>query len=553
MLNPIEDTAPALALLSAAFAAAQPDASPLSPSANAFLAAITADYRPEELPRLGLDDLGWRAAEFWTFATRQAGPWPSIRLVAATARDGRRLGADLVEIVQPDAPFLVDSVMGELVDAGLGVLAMFHPLIDMPGGRRSAIQIWLDPVGDDRAPAVLDLIAATLADVRLAVEDFPAMLARMARAAAELRTTSPIGDPAALREDLDFLAWAGADHFVFLGSRTYEYPRAPDGGYAAEEPLILAEDSLGVLRDPARAVLRRTNEPAVLSAQMRESLAAAAPVVVAKSNLKSRVHRRGYMDYIGVRRYGPDGKPCGEVRFVGLFTSQAYDQPVRAVPLIRRKVDQVMTRAGLAPGSHNATRLANILETYPRDELFHIDEDELLRIALGVLHLSDRPRVKLFVRRDAFDRFVSVLFYAPRDRYDAALRRRVGALLAEAFGRGGIWSRTSPRWRRRSPRPRAVGATIWRPPCAAPSRPAARRKRSPLGPRPSRSAIATGTGRTRRWPTSPRPRGSAPAPRWRFGSIGRPMTPRAGSASRSTRRTRPSPWPTCCRSWTTWG
>jgi glutamate dehydrogenase len=434
MLNPIEDTAPALALLSAAFAAAQPDASPLSPSANAFLAAITADYRPEELPRLGLDDLGWRAAEFWTFATRQAGPWPSIRLVAATARDGRRLGADLVEIVQPDAPFLVDSVMGELVDAGLGVLAMFHPLIDMPGGRRSAIQIWLDPVGDDRAPAVLDLIAATLADVRLAVEDFPAMLARMARAAAELRTTSPIGDPAALREDLDFLAWAGADHFVFLGSRTYEYPRAPDGGYAAEEPLILAEDSLGVLRDPARAVLRRTNEPAVLSAQMRESLAAAAPVVVAKSNLKSRVHRRGYMDYIGVRRYGPDGKPCGEVRFVGLFTSQAYDQPVRAVPLIRRKVDQVMTRAGLAPGSHNATRLANILETYPRDELFHIDEDELLRIALGVLHLSDRPRVKLFVRRDAFDRFVSVLFYAPRDRYDAALRRRVGALLAEAFG-----------------------------------------------------------------------------------------------------------------------
>ncbi|MEP6967366.1 MAG: NAD-glutamate dehydrogenase, partial [Pseudomonadota bacterium] len=160
----------------------------------------------------------------------------------------------------------------------------------------------------------------------------------------------------------------------------------------------------------------------------------AEPVVVAKSNLRSKVHRRVYMDYVGVRRYGADAKPCGEVRFVGLFTAQAYDEPARATPMLRRKLDKVMAAAGYAEGSHNAVRLANILETYPRDELFQIGVDELLATALGILHLSDRPRVKLFIRHDPFDRFVSILLYAPRDRYDARLRIRAGQILAKAYG-----------------------------------------------------------------------------------------------------------------------
>src|SRR5690606_19800694 len=102
--------------------------------------------------------------------------------------------------------------------------------------------------------------------------------------------------------------------------------------------------------------------------------------------------------------------------------------------LLRRKVNNAMARAGKAPGSHNAKRLRNILENYPRDELFQMSEDELLSISLGVLHLFDRPRVKLFTRRDPFDRFVSILAYVPRERYDAGVRERVGHLLARAWG-----------------------------------------------------------------------------------------------------------------------
>jgi glutamate dehydrogenase len=181
-------------------------------------------------------------------------------------------------------------------------------------------------------------------------------------------------------------------------------------------------------------VLRRANEPAVLTKQMKKQLDLGEPVTVAKSNLRSRVHRRSYMDYVGVRRYGPNGEPVGEIRFVGLFTADAYDQTASQIPLVRRKVENVLKRAGKAPGSHNEKRLRNILENYPRDELFQVAEDDLYRIALGILHLYDRPRVKLFTRRDPFDRFVSVLMFVPRERYDAGVRERAGRILAEGWG-----------------------------------------------------------------------------------------------------------------------
>src|SRR5690606_32026877 len=143
----------------------------------------------------------------------------------------------------------------------------------------------------------------------------------------------------------------------------------------------------------------------ILTAQMKRQMDLSEPVTVAKANVRSRVHRRAYMDYVGVKRYGDDGRPSGETRFVGLFTAEAYDRAASEVPLVRRKVANALARAGKAPGSHNEKRLKNILENYPRDELFQITEDELLSIALGILHLFDRPRIKTFTRKDPFDRF----------------------------------------------------------------------------------------------------------------------------------------------------
>ena len=406
----------------------------------AFVAQLAADVTAEELPQGSIADVGAAFADFWRFGEAVRGEAPAIRVRPWIGAGGAGYGRDLLEIVQPDRPFLVDSIMGEIAEAGFPVRAMFHPVVEREGRRLSMIQVHLDPIGADREQALVAAIGGVLDDVRLAVEDFDAMQALMRRTIEELAVARTPASDEERAEDIAFLKWLEGEEFVFLGARVYEYPRTADGGYAAEEPLYQPEGSLGLLRDQERRVLRRASEPAILSKALHTHLENTPPLTVAKSNLRSRVHRRGYMDYIGVKRYGADGKPSGEVRFVGLFTAEAYDAPAREVPLIRRKVAGVLARAGVASGGHSEKRLRNILETWPRDELFQTSEDELQALALGVMHLFDRPRVRVFARRDPFDRFVSVLMFVPRDRYDSGVRERAGRILAEAFnGRVSAW------------------------------------------------------------------------------------------------------------------
>ncbi len=408
------------------------------PAALSFVRQACADVG-EDVSDVPVDALARLLAETWRFAAERAPGQPKIELRSEE-------GGDVLRVVQADRPFLVDSLMGQLGEAGLDVRALAHPVVTLhrdAEGRRTAdagasvvesiIMVALGDVGADRRAALERDVVATFADARAAVDDHGAMRALMDRVTAELETSAHRSDLEQRAEDVALLRWLSDDHFVFLGARVYEYPRDATGAYAAEEPGIAAAGGLGVLRDPERSVLRRASEPAILTRDLAGWLERSDPLIVAKSNLRSRVHRRAYMDYVGVKRYGADGRAVGETRFVGLFTAEAYEEPARDIPLVRRKIAQVMARVGEAPSEHTLKRLRYILDTFPRDELFQIDIETLYDIATGVLHLYDRPRVRLFARTDPFDRFVAVQFYAPRDRYDSQVRERAGQILARAW------------------------------------------------------------------------------------------------------------------------
>ena len=413
-------------------------------AARAFAEQAAADAIADELPELSVSALAANLADFWRYGERRRGHRALARI--APVLEAGESGLDRLEIVQDDGPFLVDSVMGEIAEQGLAVRAMFHPIVEVrrkadgtridaaatDGGaprRESMIQVILEPIGPDREAALKAGIEDTLADVHAAVEDFPAMLSLLGRTLAELAERPG----KATAEEIAFLRWLQAEQFVLLGARVYEYPKLANGDYAPEEPVYQAKDGLGILRDPERTVLRRASEPAVLMGKAKDRILREPAVTVAKANAKSRVHRRGYLDYVAVKRFDAEGRPFGETRFVGLFTAEAYDEPVSAVPLIREKTARVLERAHAIPGGHNEKRLRNILENHPRDELFQMSEDELLNQALGILHLYDRPRVGLFERRDPLDRFASILLFLPRDQYDSELERRAGQILATAY------------------------------------------------------------------------------------------------------------------------
>ena len=333
--------------------------------------------------------------------------------------------------INDDRPFLFDSALAAAMAAGARIRAAFHPILNLGGVKTSVIVLVCDALAEEGRQRAIALLSEAFAQGGLAVRDWKAMLARLDAARADLARHPPFiaGRPADIGEDVAFLEWLADNHFTFLGAR--DYVLGKDGANGVLEPV--KGSSLGVLSNEDARVVRSGGERAGLTAEVRAFLDAPDPIIVTKSAARSQVHRRGHMDYVGIKTFDPHGAFAGERRFVGLFTSNAYSAQARTIPLLRRKIETVMKQAGLGPSSHDGKALAHILDTFPRDELFQVSADELYVIATGILHMGGLPRLKLFLRFDRFDRFVSALLLAPRDQINAKTQAEIHALLAKAF------------------------------------------------------------------------------------------------------------------------
>jgi glutamate dehydrogenase len=403
---------------------------------------------PEDIEAREAGDLYGAALSHWNFAHRRDPGRARVRVVhPALEEHGWQSTHTVVEIVTDDMPFLVDSVTMAVNRHGLTLHLFIHPIVRVlrdadgvledvvpesgiaaMGRRESFMHVEVDRIGDAAAAARLAAdIERVLLDVRVAVEDWPKMLAQLRAVAADIEKSPPPLPPAELAEGRAFLEWLADNHFTLLGYRCHDLVDL-DGAPGLR---IVPGSGLGILRVAGDTTMSQSFS--ALPPEARERARVPELLIISKGNARATVHRPGYLDYVGVKRVDADGRVVGEHRFVGLYTSTAYSSPPATIPLLRTKVANVVSRAGVAPGSHAGKALLNILETYPRDELFQIGEEDLLETATGILHLGDRQRFRLFVRRDAFQRFVSCLVYAPRENYNTELRRRWQALLVEAF------------------------------------------------------------------------------------------------------------------------
>jgi glutamate dehydrogenase len=430
------------------------------PLGDRFTRIFFARVPPGDLAQLPADELAGIVLACWRRFVRRAPGVATVDIFNPTGTDeGFASVHTLAVTVNDDMPFLVDSTTDELTRRGWSVHMLIHPVMRV---RRDADGRLLDLFAPDAAPAdaakesvmfvafdeqtdsavlgdVERSLAGVLADVRAAVNDWRPMLAKAWEAVGEVARSPAASAQDEIAEAQTFLEWLIKDKFTFLGYREYRFEASGSGvassGAGEGTALRLVGGSgLGILRDETVSVLQGLRNfeqlPPVVQAFLRQPR----PFMVTKSNRRSTVHKSVPMDVILVKMFDDAGRVTGERLFVGLFTSVAIAARAEETPYLRRKVRQVLERAGFDARSHDGKALLHILENLPRHELYQIDDDELLEMAQGVLHLQERQRTALFVRRDPFQRFVSCLVYVGRDRYDTGARRRFQDILERAFG-----------------------------------------------------------------------------------------------------------------------
>jgi glutamate dehydrogenase len=426
-----------------------------------FLQAYYANVDAEDLAPRDPAELAGTALSHLMFARRRQRS-ALVRVFNPTLREhGFTSPHTVIEMVNDDMPFLVDSIGLALTQRSLTLHLLTHPIFavsrDASGNllslheRGEAAKLKMKPgrgklrlesfqhIEVDRIvdPAVLNSLAAqierSMRDVRVACADWNKMRGATRRVAEELSALSRRFDATDLSEALALLAWMEDRHFTFLGYREYRLQ-----GRKGQEALRPVEATgLGILRRGHRQPTR-TNRS--LASDIRRQSRSRDIVLVTKANLLSTVHRSGHVDYVGIKHFDAKGRLIGEKRFLGLWTSSAYSSNPREIPVLRHKVAQVVEHFALAPDSHDGKALQHILESFPRDELFQASVAELNRIVIGVFGLQERPRVRVLLRRDAFRRFYSCLVFVPREKYNTQVRQRIEKVIRDAFAASSVES-----------------------------------------------------------------------------------------------------------------
>ncbi len=428
---------------------------PPGATTGSFLRSYYRHVAPEDVVQRSPEDLYGAAMSQYRMAVHRPQGTANIRVFTPSVSEHGWAadGHTVVEVVTDDMPFLVDSVTMLLNEEHRSVHLVVHPQLlvrrdvtgklqdvhtseghdgpgkDMPHDvfRESWMHLEIDRETDQEdLEAIESGLAKVLRDVREAVEDWERMHAQARSIVEDLESFPPPLSETEIAEGKALLEWLADDHFTFLGYREYHL-ETQDGDDVLR---AVPGTGFGILRADPDMSSSVGKLPPLVAARAREKTL----LVLAKANSKATVHRSAYLDYVGVKTFDENGDVVGERRFLGLYSSAAYTESITRIPVLRDKARQVIDRAGFDPLSHTGKALMDVLETYPRDELFQTPVDELVPITEAVLHTRDRRQVRLFVRQDAYARFYSCLVYLPRDRYTTGVRERIASILRTQLG-----------------------------------------------------------------------------------------------------------------------
>ena len=417
-------------------------------AAESFITAYYAAIGAEDLGARPVEDLCGAVLAHWRLAQQRSPGTPLLRVYNPHYENhGWQSTHTVVEIVTDDMPFLVDSLSMELLRKDYTIHLIIHPVLcisrDADGRLISAVPN-NSPQCDGLPEAVMRFeitrqteedalaglhraLASTLSDVRAVVEDWGAMQARIDEIIATIEAQNLPVEAKDKEESLHFLRWINNHHFTFIGFRTYDLLIEDDSDILRQVP----GSGLGILRDDNSADASRGF--AHIPAPMRAAARQPSLLIITKSTAISTVHRPVHLDYLGIKRFNNEGQVIGEWRLLGLYSSLAYSSRPSDIPILRKKVENILNKSGFVPVSHGRKAVAHILDTFPRDEMFQCTEEELYQVAMGIFQVQERHKLGLFLRQDLFGRFITALVYVPRERYHTELRRRIQDILVQAL------------------------------------------------------------------------------------------------------------------------
>ncbi len=412
-----------------------------------FAKALYSNMSKEDLANRNDSDLYGAALSLWNSLEKNTTDDAVIRVFnPEVAKDGWQSSHTIVEIITKDMPFLVDSVRMAMTRENIASHLLLHCPLKIKRDENAKISglsnlkaeqessstktVFFIEIDRQTDSSVIESfkkeLESVLVDVSVAVDDWQPIRKKLMAVTKELPKRHHNKTKEEVSETTEFLDWLAKDNFTLMGYREYELSPV-QGDYQLKGKM---ESSLGLMKNSTEEHTRLLSElPEVARQEARSSNL----LILTKTNSVSRVHRPAYIDYVGIKRFDDEGNVIGEDRFIGLFSSSFYNNSATDVPVLKSKINRIMEMCDFAKGTHAYKAVLNILETYPRDELVQARESELLEVAMGVLQVQERDMCRLFVRKDAYGRFLSCMVYVPRERYNTALRRETQDILANAF------------------------------------------------------------------------------------------------------------------------
>jgi glutamate dehydrogenase len=388
---------------------------------------------------LGTSGLAAHVAHVYSFMSgREPGQLAVRAYNPELASDGWESAGSVVEVAVEDAPFLVDTVTTEMHVHGLQVRAVVHPVVGVERSEDGRIEAITPARGAHRRESVMHFqadrrlddgaleklradLVTVLSDLRLAVRDFLPMVERVETMIEAAQMGGSRWSPAVIQESTEFLQWLTDDSFIYLGYREYAISGTGDEATIA----VVPGSGLGIMSDDARSRFVEPVRVSELEQSVRDRLFSGPLLTVAKTNRETAIHRRARMDYIGVKRFDESGAVVGELRMIGLFTSKAYAESARQIPLIRRKLEAIMRWEDLITGSHDYKAVVELFDSFPKDELFAAPAQELRTTIMSLAAMQEERNVRVFLRVDPMRRTVWAVVALPRDRVSTDLRVRL--------------------------------------------------------------------------------------------------------------------------------